>query len=40
MFNCKKIIIFKSKSISIRNNKVWCFNNIFFKKKYIKNKKK
>jgi hypothetical protein len=38
MLSVKKKLIFKSKSIYIKNKKIWRFCNIFFKKKYIKNK--
>jgi len=37
MFSSKKKLIFNSKSIYIKNKKIWRFRNIFFKKKYIKN---
>mgnify|MGYP003326495321 CR=1 FL=1 len=37
MLSGKKKLIFKSKSIYIKNNKIWRFYNVFFKKKYIEN---
>jgi len=37
MLSSKKKLIFNSKSIYIKNKKIWRFRNIFFKKKYIKN---
>jgi hypothetical protein len=33
----KKKIISNSRSIYIKNKKIWRFRNIFFKKKFIKN---
>ena len=38
MLSSKKKLIFNSKSIYIKNKKIWRFRNIFFKKKYIQNK--
>ena len=36
MLSSKKKLIFNSKSIYIKNKKIWRFRSIFFKKKYIK----
>jgi hypothetical protein len=38
MLNSKKKLILKSKSIIIKNKKIWRFRNIFFKTKYVQNK--